>query len=301
MKVLIVLACVATLASAAVIQGREQSARDQRARILKATQQQTVDGSYGFAFQADNGQARNEISNNGVVEGSYTYVDENGISRTVNYRAGPDGFQADSELIPKPPQPLPVHGQPAPHRPAPHRPAPHRPAPREIEDIPQFFPSSSQAEAPRFEQQNRQTFKQARPIPEPTPIERAQLQQQQRLLQETIANHEAYLNDVASGRIRSAPPQRAREDNINEDFRSVQVPFNFRPEPQFQQQSFRAPASTQPAQFTQPQLQHLPQGFASQQPSRPQSAFPSAHAEGTPFTFQFDQQPGQGFNFFVQN
>lgn len=53
-------------------------------------------GAYNFGYATGDagGHSRVESGNGGTVSGSYSYVDPNGDLRTVQYTAGPQGFQA---------------------------------------------------------------------------------------------------------------------------------------------------------------------------------------------------------------
>lgn len=52
---------------------------------------QDTAGNYDIQYNIP-GITRHETSNNGIVVGSYSYVDSNGIVQTVRYSAGPQGF-----------------------------------------------------------------------------------------------------------------------------------------------------------------------------------------------------------------
>ncbi|PSN38551.1 hypothetical protein C0J52_14812 [Blattella germanica] len=87
--------------------------------ILMHKQSLTQDGSFNYAFAADNGLQQGEtISPDGTRRGAYTYVDPNGKKITVKYTAGKDGFRVEGDHLPK--APAPVAAAPAPaHVPAP--------------------------------------------------------------------------------------------------------------------------------------------------------------------------------------
>lgn len=52
---------------------------------------QDTAGNYDLEYNTAEG-SRREVNNNGVVTGSYSYIDSNGVLQTVNYSAGPQGF-----------------------------------------------------------------------------------------------------------------------------------------------------------------------------------------------------------------
>jgi hypothetical protein len=66
------------------------------------------DGSFNYAFAADNGLQQGEsISPDGTRIGSYSYVDPNGKKISVKYTAGKDGFRIlEGDHIPKAPAPV---------------------------------------------------------------------------------------------------------------------------------------------------------------------------------------------------
>jgi hypothetical protein len=72
------------------------------------------DGSFNYAFTADNGLQQGEsISPDGTRRGSYSYVDPNGKKISVKYTAGKDGFRIlEGDHLPK--APVPVAAAPVP-------------------------------------------------------------------------------------------------------------------------------------------------------------------------------------------
>lgn len=82
--------------------------------ILMHKQSLTQDGSFNYAFAADNGLQQGEsISPDGTRRGAYSYVDPNGKTIKVRYTAGKDGFKVEGDHLPKPPAPIPVAAAPA--------------------------------------------------------------------------------------------------------------------------------------------------------------------------------------------
>lgn len=73
--------------------------------ILLHKQALGTDGSFKFAFAADNGLQQGEaIDPDGTRRGSYSYVDPSGKTITLSYTAGKDGFRVLSgDHIPKAP------------------------------------------------------------------------------------------------------------------------------------------------------------------------------------------------------
>ncbi|MCF6818976.1 chitin-binding domain-containing protein, partial [Corynebacterium parakroppenstedtii] len=53
--------------------------------------------NFGYATGDAGGHSRVESGSAGAVSGSYSYVDPNGDLRTVQYTAGPQGFQASGD------------------------------------------------------------------------------------------------------------------------------------------------------------------------------------------------------------
>jgi hypothetical protein len=82
--------------------------------ILMHKQALAQDGSFNYAFAADNGLQQGEsISPDGTRRGSYSYVDPNGKKISVKYTAGKDGFRIlEGDHLPK--APAPVAAAPAP-------------------------------------------------------------------------------------------------------------------------------------------------------------------------------------------
>ncbi|XP_053602829.1 larval cuticle protein 1-like [Plodia interpunctella] len=84
-------------------------------KILRSEFDQQPEGAYVFSFETENGITQNE---NGelkqvvdeenkphtvvVVRGSYSYVNPEGKSETINYVADETGFHAEGDSIPKP-------------------------------------------------------------------------------------------------------------------------------------------------------------------------------------------------------
>ncbi|XP_023709699.1 larval cuticle protein 1 [Cryptotermes secundus] len=83
--------------------------------ILMHKQALAQDGSFNYAFAADNGLQQGEsISPDGTRRGSYSYVDPNGKKISVKYTAGKEGFRIlEGDHLPKAP-PAPVAAAPAP-------------------------------------------------------------------------------------------------------------------------------------------------------------------------------------------
>ncbi|KAF8764838.1 Adult-specific rigid cuticular protein 12.4 like protein [Argiope bruennichi] len=57
-------------------------------------------GAYNFGYNTGDagGHSRVESGNGNTVSGSYSYVDANGDRRTVQYSAGPGGYQASGDV-----------------------------------------------------------------------------------------------------------------------------------------------------------------------------------------------------------
>ncbi|GIY55248.1 adult-specific rigid cuticular protein 11.9 [Caerostris darwini] len=57
-------------------------------------------GAYNFGYQTGDagGHSRVESGSAGNVAGSYSYIDANGDRRTVQYSAGPGGYQASGDI-----------------------------------------------------------------------------------------------------------------------------------------------------------------------------------------------------------
>lgn len=54
--------------------------------------------NYNFATQDAGAHTRSETGSNGIVSGSYSYIDPNGDLRSVQYNAGPNGFQPTGDI-----------------------------------------------------------------------------------------------------------------------------------------------------------------------------------------------------------
>lgn len=82
--------------------------------ILMHKQSLNQDGSFNYAFAADNGLQQGEsISPDGTRRGAYSYVDPNGKKITVRYTAGKDGFKVEGDHLPRPPSPIAAAAAPA--------------------------------------------------------------------------------------------------------------------------------------------------------------------------------------------
>lgn len=95
-------------------QGRTQYYTPAPVAILMHKQALGQDGSFNYAFSAENGLQQGEIINpDGSRTGSYSYVDPSGKTISLKYTAGKDGFRVlEGDHIPRPP-PLPIPVQPA--------------------------------------------------------------------------------------------------------------------------------------------------------------------------------------------
>ena len=83
------------------------------AKILSDRRKQTIGGDYGVAFNQEDGTTFNEVADGeGYRVGQYSYIDSEGVKKTVKYEAGPEiGFRIIS--ADNVPNPIPV---PASHR-----------------------------------------------------------------------------------------------------------------------------------------------------------------------------------------
>ncbi|XP_076056238.1 cuticle protein AMP2-like [Oratosquilla oratoria] len=73
------------------------------------------DGSYFFSFEDSAGGKREEVAqatgaNSFAVQGVYSYPADDGSIVEVQYKAGDQGFQAESPVLPKAP-PMPAHAE----------------------------------------------------------------------------------------------------------------------------------------------------------------------------------------------
>ncbi|KAJ8732729.1 hypothetical protein PYW07_015328 [Mythimna separata] len=82
--------------------------------ILRSDFEQEPAGGYKYAVETDDGTARqeegtvkevldeeNKPHNVVVVRGSFSYVDPEGVTQTINYIADENGFQPEGPSIPK--------------------------------------------------------------------------------------------------------------------------------------------------------------------------------------------------------
>ncbi|XP_011313470.1 flexible cuticle protein 12-like [Fopius arisanus] len=71
----------------------------QNAAILSDMRYLSGDGTFGASYKQEDGvEFKEESDANGDRKGSYSYVDPNGVRRTVTYTAGKNGFQVRDEL-----------------------------------------------------------------------------------------------------------------------------------------------------------------------------------------------------------
>ena len=90
-----------------------------------------ADRSYKFSFETEDHSREEEADENGLVIGKYTYVDENGLTRTLTYKAGANigfvpnldqfgdfGKKMEPETPANPPVPSTFYEAPAPSNPA---------------------------------------------------------------------------------------------------------------------------------------------------------------------------------------
>lgn len=78
-----------------------------------------VNGQFGSQYKQEDGvEFKEESDDQGNRKGSYSYIDPNGVRRTVTYTAGKDGFRATGDHIPAPPVPAVSSGSVVPSIPA---------------------------------------------------------------------------------------------------------------------------------------------------------------------------------------
>merc|ERR1740137_328956 len=99
-------------------QPRLESGRDvKESLILKDDRRQPIGGSYSYSIETENGITQNEVSEPGAngqsnVQGSYSYVLEDGSLAEVRYVADESGFRVESPQVPRAPvaiHPVPQH------------------------------------------------------------------------------------------------------------------------------------------------------------------------------------------------
>lgn len=96
----------------------QKSSKD--AAIVSEARYLAVDGKFGSAYKQEDGvEFKEESDVDGNRRGQYSYVDPNGVRRTVHYTAGKDGFRATGDHIPVPVQPPAVPAVPSVPAPAP--------------------------------------------------------------------------------------------------------------------------------------------------------------------------------------
>ena len=87
-------------------------------------------GNYNYGY-ADPNSAKQEIkAPDGTVQGSYSYVDANGVVQTVNYIADDHGFRVAATNLPQGPAPAPAVAAVAPVAPKVETPIQVAPAPQ---------------------------------------------------------------------------------------------------------------------------------------------------------------------------
>lgn len=140
--------------------------------ILMHKQALSHDGSFNYAFAADNGLKQGEsISPDGTRSGAYSYVDPEGQTISVRYTAGKDGFKIlEGDHVPKAPAPVAVH-QPAPHQAyysgTKHN---HRVAP----DDGQYHEENDRSVSPAYAPRDRPAYSAYKQSPVPAPRYRVQ-------------------------------------------------------------------------------------------------------------------------------
>ncbi|CAL4068365.1 unnamed protein product [Meganyctiphanes norvegica] len=96
---------------------RQEIARPQPALILTDERISGDDGAYSFQFETENGILQTETGSQGVsggatVQGTYSYVLDDGSVATAEYSADENGFRVQSPLVPVAPafpHPIPEH------------------------------------------------------------------------------------------------------------------------------------------------------------------------------------------------
>ncbi|KAJ2951680.1 hypothetical protein O0L34_g13841 [Tuta absoluta] len=77
------------------------------AAIVQEARYLSGNGAFGAAYQQEDGiNFKEETDADGNRRGSYSYVDPSGQTKTVNYIAGKNGFQATGDHIPTAPLPV---------------------------------------------------------------------------------------------------------------------------------------------------------------------------------------------------
>jgi len=85
--------------------------------ILKDDRRQPVGGAYSYSIETENGITQDEVAESGAngqanVQGSYSYVLDDGSIAEVRYVADESGFRVESPLVPRAPvaiHPTPQH------------------------------------------------------------------------------------------------------------------------------------------------------------------------------------------------
>ncbi|XP_045513528.1 larval cuticle protein 1-like [Pieris brassicae] len=110
MKLIIVALAFVAVATAAVV-----PVANEPTKILRSEYEHKSDGGYIFNYESEDGSSRSEVGEPKevldeenkphqvvVVRGSFSYVDSEGKTETINYYADESGFHAEGDSVPKP-------------------------------------------------------------------------------------------------------------------------------------------------------------------------------------------------------
>ncbi|XP_015117304.1 adhesive plaque matrix protein [Diachasma alloeum] len=213
--------------------------RSHEAAILSDTRYLSGDGTFGASYKQEDGvEFKEESDANGDRKGSYSYVDPNGVRRTVTYTAGKNGFQASGDGIPKAPPQIP-------------------PQP-EYEPLPEYNPPDYRPPARAYPQyHSQQPAYQPRPTPPPSFFRQDYEQRYERLYQpEPVFRPRIQFPEYQPEPQYRPTPQYRPEPHYRPALQYKPDP-QYRPEPQVKPDSFKYSFSSPQSPSPRPQYNEI--------------------------------------------